>query len=57
MVYRNKKCLVREQDAPTVVVTKIMTMHDHVAIAPFSLFIFGGGEIYCLYLILPFPNN
>ncbi|NEQ71690.1 MAG: hypothetical protein F6K23_00490 [Okeania sp. SIO2C9] len=29
MVYKNKRCLVREQDAPTVFVTKIMTMHHH----------------------------
>ncbi|NET25235.1 MAG: hypothetical protein F6K01_07165 [Okeania sp. SIO1I7] len=29
MVYRKKEYLAREQDPPTVLVRKIMTMHDH----------------------------
>ena len=34
MVDRNKQCLAWEQDAPTILVTKIITMDDHYNAPP-----------------------
>nr|WP_293106558.1 hypothetical protein [Okeania sp. SIO2F4] len=34
MVYRKKEYLAREQDAPTVLVTNIMTMHYYYNAPP-----------------------